>query len=346
MNRVYLRWSAALQAFGGVGTASVTLAQQAALWVPESRLQVGTYGLLTAPAGGGGGAGRARPPSPAALQAQAAAPPPPRHPPRNAAQAELLRWCAVWQFSLHHLVPRAKALDPKVACLLSNGELAAYHAAPKPRQLVVQQLRQLATRARLDTGQVRAPWGGGSGGMGHAPPSDCMAPACLGARCAGLWTPARLFRCTVAAAIAEGGHSLCPPSLSPPHTPATYQFLAMNDALAKGNSDMGTCGRVFFYAMPYSLSLVCTGFLEIWLLLLPIATTVDKVAAGEAPHVPAAPPPAAGAIALSVAWDLAMHALACILTLGVDEVTNQLEQPFAYIPTLDMSDATLRAVQR
>ena len=78
-----------------------------------------------------------------------------RPPPTHAPQAELLRWCAVWQFSLHHLVTRAKALDPKAARLLSDGELAAYHAAPKPRQLVVQQLRQLTTRARLDTGQVR-----------------------------------------------------------------------------------------------------------------------------------------------------------------------------------------------
>ena len=28
------------------------------------------------------------------------------------------------------------------------------------------------------------------------------------------------------------------------------------------------------------------------------------------------------------------------------KVTNQLEQPFDHIPTLDMADATLRAVER
>jgi hypothetical protein len=107
----------------------------------------------------------------------------------------------------------------------------------------------------------------------------------------------------------------------------------MNDTLTKGNADMGVCGRAFFYAMPYSLSLICTGFLEIWLLLLPIATVVDKGASQPiiihhfeegAPRVaggaPAAGPPTAAMVALSVFWDLLMHGLACILTLGVDEV--------------------------
>ena len=41
VNRVYLRWSGALQAFGSVGTSTVTLAQQAVLWVPDEYLQVG-----------------------------------------------------------------------------------------------------------------------------------------------------------------------------------------------------------------------------------------------------------------------------------------------------------------
>jgi predicted membrane chloride channel (bestrophin family) len=40
VNRVYLRWCAALQAFGGIGTAAVTLAQQAVLWVHDPLLQV------------------------------------------------------------------------------------------------------------------------------------------------------------------------------------------------------------------------------------------------------------------------------------------------------------------
>lgn len=48
-------------------------------------------------------------------------------------------------------------------------------------------------------------------------------------------------------------------------TRQTTQFLQMNDIINKGNADMGICGRLFFYAMPYSLTIMCSGFLEIWL---------------------------------------------------------------------------------
>lgn len=41
INKVYMRWQAAVQAFGGVGSAAVTLSQQAALWVADQQLQVG-----------------------------------------------------------------------------------------------------------------------------------------------------------------------------------------------------------------------------------------------------------------------------------------------------------------
>jgi predicted membrane chloride channel (bestrophin family) len=40
INKVYMRWQAGVQAFGGVGSAAVTLSQQAAVWVPDPVLQV------------------------------------------------------------------------------------------------------------------------------------------------------------------------------------------------------------------------------------------------------------------------------------------------------------------
>lgn len=40
LNRVYLRWAAALQGFSGVGSASLTLAQQALVWVQQRDKQL------------------------------------------------------------------------------------------------------------------------------------------------------------------------------------------------------------------------------------------------------------------------------------------------------------------
>ena len=221
VNRVYLRWASAVQSFGGIGTAAVTLSQQAVLWVRDEALQ-----------------------------------------------DEIIRWAAVWQYSVHHLCSRSKRIHDKVAALLSDDELEFYHAVPKPRQTVVLQLRRLVTLAG----------GNDARALGH--------------------------------------------------------FLKMNDMIDKGNADMGVCGRLFFYAMPYALTLMCTGFLEIWLLLMPFATVVDGIAADTLVEWAA------------VLKDLMLYLLACILMLGVDEVTNQLEQPFAAIPMVDMADATLRAVLR
>lgn len=119
--------------------------------------------------------------------------------------------------------------------------------------------------------------------------------------------------------------------------PALLQFLQMNDTLNKGNSDMGTCGRIFFYAMPYAITSMCSGVLEIWLLLMPLATVVDsppRSTPGVYQNVPA------------VLVDLMLYVLACVLMMGVEDVAVQLEQPFAHMPLTDMADATLRAVTR
>jgi hypothetical protein len=47
-----------------------------------------------------------------------------------------------------------QTLNPKAAALLAQDELDAYRSAPKPRQLVVLQLRQLITLAKLDHSKV------------------------------------------------------------------------------------------------------------------------------------------------------------------------------------------------
>ncbi|KIZ01825.1 hypothetical protein MNEG_6138 [Monoraphidium neglectum] len=232
VNRVYLRWCAALQAFGGIGTAAVTLAQQAVLWVHDPLLQ-----------------------------------------------AELLAWCGVWQYSVQHVCARAQRLHKRGAALLTEGQLAYYHSHPKPRQLVVLQLRQLITLA-----------------------------------------------------------------LDPVRDYALFQ--QMNDTLNKGSADMGTCGRTFFYAMPWALSAICTCFLQTWLILMPAATSVNSHPAAAAAAAAGAGSAAAYRLAPKLAVDMMLYSLACAMLLGVDEVAAQLEQPFPFVPMIDMADATLRAVER
>jgi predicted membrane chloride channel (bestrophin family) len=120
---------------------------------------------------------------------------------------------------------------------------------------------------------------------------------------------------------------------------ALLQFLQMNDTINKGSADRCTCGRIFFYAMPYSITLSCSGVLEIWLLLMPLATVVDSPPAGM--------PGGASCNSVPAIWvDLLLYVLACVLMLGLGDVAVQLEQPFAHIPLMDMADATLRAVAR
>lgn len=41
-----------------------------------------------------------------------------------------------------------------------------------------------------------------------------------------------------------------------------------------------------------------------------------------------------------------LYLLICILMLGVDCIANQLEQPFPYMPLLDIADTTLRDIDR
>jgi hypothetical protein len=78
----------------------------------------------------------------------------------HGAQAELLRWCRVWQYTIYQLLTRGKTLHPDVAGLLDPEELAYYETAPKGRHLVVTRLRQLIAMACLEDGPVRKCGGG------------------------------------------------------------------------------------------------------------------------------------------------------------------------------------------
>lgn len=109
----------------------------------------------------------------------------------------------------------------------------------------------------------------------------------------------------------------------------------MNDTITKGSADMGVCTRILFYAMPYAITLMCSGFLEIWLLLMPLGTILRSSSPAPLRHKGPA-----------IVIDLLLYLLTCVLMLGVDELTNQLELPFPHLPLEDMADSTLRNIRR
>eukprot|EP00775_Hariotina_reticulata_P013776 gene13776-13897_t len=105
----------------------------------------------------------------------------------------------------------------------------------------------------------------------------------------------------------------------------------MEKALRTGINASGTCIRLKFQCMPYSITLITTGFLQIFLMFLPLAiiTVTEPVHTGDHP-----------------AFGLIIHFCICVLMLGVDEVANQLEQPFPHIPMVDIVDTTVRDIDR
>jgi predicted membrane chloride channel (bestrophin family) len=106
----------------------------------------------------------------------------------------------------------------------------------------------------------------------------------------------------------------------------------METIVQAGVSAMGTCSRLKFQSTPYSLSLICTGFLQVFLMFLPVAviTTSSNVPlSGDHPI-----------------FALVIYFFTCVLMLGVDEVANQLEQPFPHMPMTDIVDTTVRDIDR
>ncbi|KAF8068206.1 L-ascorbate oxidase [Scenedesmus sp. PABB004] len=100
---------------------------------------------------------------------------------------------------------------------------------------------------------------------------------------------------------------------------------ALEGTVATGIAAAGGCVRIRMQAMPLAASLMCTGFLQIFLMFLPCGLLM------ELPTTAATP-----------AWGLVIYFFTCVLLLGVDEVANQLEMPFTAIPMEDMANSTAR----
>ncbi|KAG1666969.1 hypothetical protein FOA52_004252 [Chlamydomonas sp. UWO 241] len=104
------------------------------------------------------------------------------------------------------------------------------------------------------------------------------------------------------------------------------QFMSMETVIQATWKSAGDALRIKFQAMPEGVTLMCTGFVEIWCLLLPFGLIVDT---GHLDWV----------VLIAVA-------VASLLLLGCDEVANQMEQPFSLMPVDDIVSTYERDINR
>jgi len=87
----------------------------------------------------------------------------------------------------------------------------------------------------------------------------------------------------------------------------------METVLQAGVSAQGTCSRLKFQSMPYSLTLISTGFLQIFLMFLPTAIITVTT------HAPSGDHPAFG---------LLIYFFTCVLMLGWTRRPTSWSNPF------------------
>jgi ion channel-forming bestrophin family protein len=105
----------------------------------------------------------------------------------------------------------------------------------------------------------------------------------------------------------------------------------MDDVITQGWAHGGTCMRIKFQCLPYGITLNCSGFLLIYVLLMPLGLITDA-SSRDGLYQPT--------------FALVVYFVLCVMLLGADEVATQLEQPFPFIPLVDIADTTLRDVSR
>jgi putative membrane protein len=104
------------------------------------------------------------------------------------------------------------------------------------------------------------------------------------------------------------------------------QFLAMETVIQQTWKSAGDALRIKFQAMPQGVALVCTGFVEIWCLLLPfsLASNTREI----------------DAVAIIACAVISLLLLAC------DEVASQMEDPFQLMPVEDIVSTYERDINR
>ncbi len=109
------------------------------------------------------------------------------------------------------------------------------------------------------------------------------------------------------------------------------QVLVISELLNNAAKEGGTCVRIKFQAIPYSISLVCTGFVFIWLLFLPLGLFRGVQISAEFAVV--------DIVCQYVVMEVAFLFLALLL-LACDEISNQLEDPFYQLPLYEIAKSS------
>eukprot|EP00890_Picochlorum_soloecismus_P002968 jgi/Picsp_1/3672/NSC_06509-R1_upf0187-domain-containing protein len=106
------------------------------------------------------------------------------------------------------------------------------------------------------------------------------------------------------------------------------KYLCVQNLLQDTETSAATCRRIKFTALPYNISQVCTGFVLIWLCVVPFGMqeTVDAVKRSNVTK----------ADQIVGTWiEAVLIFFFSLMMLCTDEVANQLEDPFHSLPLFD-----------
>ena len=342
ISRVCERWGRARSSFAALGSLAVTMAQRA-------EVGVGGRGVHSSggsgSGSGSGSSGRERTTREKERRSR-----------RRASNSLLLaedisRWSVVWHFSVLQLVTGSPRLHPAARMLLKPRELDLYDsedaAAPlKGRQLVVQRLTHLLLgdggeeQEQEEEQQQRGEEEGGNEGEEAR---KGVVRGFRGARCDGGedGVCCNIGRCgngSGAGGNGGGGGGGVP-------------FVA-DDLLRSGSEASNACAALKSQCLPPAVSLMCAGVTEAFLLLYPLsALRVGKGTRGRGGSVGGGLLPYddnVGSVAFSLACEYVLYVFVNLLMLGLVELANSLEDPFAggHLPLEHMVRSTLRDVAR
>lgn len=100
----------------------------------------------------------------------------------------------------------------------------------------------------------------------------------------------------------------------------------MLETVANGVRSSGDCTRIHYQCMPIGIAYACGGFVQIWCYLFPFGVIQDLDGFNGQWYF-LSTPETGGFILMLIAL-----ALAVLMLLGIDEVTNQLEHPYHLLP--------------
>ena len=102
------------------------------------------------------------------------------------------------------------------------------------------------------------------------------------------------------------------------------KYLSIEKLLQDTENAAAECRRIKFTALPFSLSQYCTGFVMIWSCVIPFGMDGAIVSGGGR---------STGIVSI---WATSVIILLfCFMMLAVDEIANQLEDPFHSLPLFD-----------